>query len=46
MLCKDTNSSFGPDELTIEKIFRFEGESNPDDMSVLYGISALTEQKV
>ncbi len=45
MLCKDTNSRFGPDELTIEEIFRFEGESNPDDMSVLYGISALDGTK-
>ena len=40
MLCRDTNRRFGPDELTIEEIFRFEGDSNPDDMSVLYGISA------
>jgi hypothetical protein len=45
MLCKNTNSRFRPDELTIEEIFRFEGESNPDDMSVLYGISAIDGTK-
>ncbi len=40
MLCKNKNSRFKPDELTIDEVFRFEGDSNPDDMSVLYGISA------
>lgn len=38
--CRDSDNRFKPDELTIEKIYRFEGDSNPDDMSVLFGISA------
>ena len=29
-----------PDEVTIVDFYRFEGESNPDDMSVLYAIEA------
>lgn len=32
--------SFSADELTIVEDFRFEGESNPDDLSILYAIEA------
>ena len=28
--------SYAPDEVTIVDFYRFEGESNPDDMSILY----------
>ena len=37
-----TNSakSYAPDEVTIVDFYRFEGESNPDDMSILYAIQA------
>ncbi|WP_400192843.1 hypothetical protein [Hymenobacter sp. B81] len=36
----DTGSdkSYGPEEVTIVDFYRFEGESNPDDMSILYAI--------
>ena len=30
--------SYGPDEVTIVDFYRFEGESNPDDMSILYAL--------
>ena len=36
----DGEQSFSADELTIRKDFRFEGESNPDDLSILYAIEA------
>ncbi|MBF9223713.1 hypothetical protein [Hymenobacter ruricola] len=36
----DSNKSYGPDEVTIVDFYRFEGESNPDDMSILYAIEA------
>ena len=36
----DADQSFSADELTIEEDFRFEGESNPDDLSILYAIKA------
>lgn len=36
----DGDQSFSADELTINEDFRFEGESNPDDMSILYAIEA------
>lgn len=32
--------SFSADQLSIVEDFRFEGESNPDDMSILYAIEA------
>lgn len=35
-----TTKSYTPDEVTIVDFYRFEGESNPDDMSILYAIEA------
>ena len=35
-----SNKSYAPDEVTIVDFYRFEGESNPDDMSILYAIEA------
>ena len=32
------DQSFSADELTIKEDYRFEGESNPDDLSILYAI--------
>src|SRR6218665_315785 len=32
--------SYTPDELTIRKTYRFEGESNPSDSSIIYIIEA------
>ena len=36
----DSNKSYSVDEVTIVDFYRFEGESNPDDMSILYAIEA------
>ena len=30
--------SYGPEEVTIVDFYRFEGESDPDDMSILYAL--------
>jgi hypothetical protein len=38
MLTADGKHSFGPESLKITEHFRFEGESDPADMSVLYAI--------
>lgn len=35
---QDTDKSFSSSDLSLIREFRFEGESNPDDMSILYGI--------
>lgn len=37
---QDSNKAYAPDEVTIVDFYRFEGESNPDDMSILYAIEA------
>lgn len=36
----DSTRSYTPEEVTIVDFYRFEGESNPDDMSILYAIEA------
>lgn len=34
----DSCHAFGPDEIKIHDTYRFEGASNPDDMSIVYAI--------
>ncbi|WP_375416877.1 hypothetical protein [uncultured Hymenobacter sp.] len=34
----DENRSYAPADVTIVDFYRFEGESNPDDMSILYAL--------
>lgn len=36
MYCPETDEKFSPEELKVVGTFRFEGESNPSDMSVVY----------
>lgn len=36
MKLQDAENIYSPDELKIVKVFRFEGDSNPDDNAVLY----------
>lgn len=33
-----STTNYGPDQLTIIKVYRFEGESDPADMAVIYAI--------
>jgi len=36
--CVSSEKQYGPTEITIINFFRFEGQSNPDDSSVMYVI--------
>lgn len=36
--CIETGELFEPENITIDEYHRFEGESNPDDMSVVYAV--------
>jgi len=40
--CHQTNLILSPEDFEIDKVYRFEGESNPDDQSILYAISSPT----
>ena len=40
LFCKETGTQLSPDEFEIDGVFRFEGESNPDDEAIVYAISS------
>jgi hypothetical protein len=40
LVCHHSNTELSPDDFEIDAVFRFEGESNPDDEEVLYAISS------
>ena len=41
----ETKESFIPGDLIIERTGRYEGDSNPDDMSIIYAISSKSGTK-
>ncbi|MEP7269546.1 MAG: cupin domain-containing protein [Saprospiraceae bacterium] len=40
VVCNKPNMTISPDDFEIDKVYRFEGESNPDDQAILYAISS------
>lgn len=40
LVCHQTDIVLSPDDFEIDKVYRFEGVSNPDDSSILYAISS------
>lgn len=38
IVCEQTKEVVDPDSLTVVQTFRFEGKSNPDDLSALYAL--------
>jgi len=40
LVCQQNNATLSPEDFEIDKAYRFEGESNPDDASILYAISS------
>ncbi len=41
LVCHQADIILSPDDFEIDMFYRFEGESNPDDQSILYAISSL-----
>jgi hypothetical protein len=39
--CSSSDRQLQPEEFTIDKFYRFEGASNPDDNSIVYAISSI-----
>ncbi len=40
LVCHQADMILSPVDFKIEKTYRFEGETNPDDQSILYAISS------
>ncbi len=40
IVCHQTNTSLSPNDFQIDKVYRFEGASDPDYQSILYAISS------
>lgn len=40
IVCNQANITLSPTDFQIDKVYRFEGQSNPDDQSILYAISS------
>jgi hypothetical protein len=45
LVCLNTNRVYGPREIAVVNFYRFEGISNPDDMSILYAIETTDGRK-
>lgn len=45
MKLQDTDKTYAPEDLKILKVYRFEGDSNPDDNAVLYVAQDRDDQK-
>ncbi len=40
IICSNNTATLSAEDFEIDAVFRFEGESNPDDESVVYAISS------
>ena len=43
--CRETNKTYEAEDFHIDEFHRFEGMSNPDDMSIVFAVSTVDGQK-
>ena len=41
IMCSDTKACLNPDEFEIVEVYRFEGNSDPDDQDVVYAVESI-----
>ena len=45
LACPRLNLELRPEQFTVDETYRFEGQSNPDDSSVIYAVSSKPDLK-
>jgi hypothetical protein len=40
LICHQTKTTLQPEDFQIDRVYRFEGATNPEDQSILYAISS------
>ena len=45
LYCGDLDLRLDPEDFNVDEVYRFEGNSNPDDSAVLYAISSFSGMK-
>ncbi len=45
LYCGDLDIRLDPEDFTVDEVYRFEGDSTPDDSAVIYAISSATGVK-
>lgn len=45
-LKSDTGLEFEPEQLRVKEVYRLEGESNPDDMCVVFGLESIEDESI
>jgi len=45
LYCSDIDIRLNPAEFNVDEVYRFEGDSNPDDNTVVYAITSFTGVK-
>jgi hypothetical protein len=45
LYCGDLDLRLSPEEFNVDEVYRFEGDSSPDDSAVIYAISSSTGVK-
>lgn len=45
LVCNDLSDQLSPEDFQIDRVYRFEGATDPEDQSILYAISSTKHNK-